>query len=466
MWLLKKRFALLLGLLSFSVQAEVIPVYQIDQAVDTYVQATLTHDIYRYSADPLLNDLVVTDQQGNKLPHRVITAFAQVREQSQHQTVRFFPVAVGTAPEMLLVLSSASIRLDANEISVTAIKSESGGLQNQNAPVDFYVVDMSDVKTRADNLIVNWPIEESTQYLEVQVSGTNDMSNWTPITTATLVQLQKEGEQLTRNKISLNLSEKQFAYLKLKFTRGGEQLQLTQTRIENNHKKAEAPIVDTWQVAGALAESQNSALHAVNSGKKIPVAAWEFERDDIAPVTNVSINLGSTMYGDSIKVFSRRTERQPWQLIHQGIWFNAQVGNEWQQSNAIQIYSNSDTQWRIELNELVRTVASPQLVFTRQPETLQFIANNAAPYKIAIDTQAAPVAQQTSTQIFSQLVTGKEIRWSESNFIELKPNVSSFARHNMNISWKTILFWAILIGAVAVLVFVAVRLMGQMKSAN
>ncbi len=466
MWSFKKRFAFLFCLLSISVQAEVIPVYQIDQAPDTYVQAKLTHDIYRYSADPLLNDLVVADQQGNKLPHRVITAFTQVREQSQHQAVRFFPVPVGTAPEMLLVLSSASIRLDENEISVSAIKRERGEAQNQNAPVDFYVVDLSDVKTRADNLIVNWPLGESTQYLEVQVSGTNDMSTWAPITTTTLVQLQKDGQQLTRNKIPLNLSEKQFAYLQLKFIRGGEHLQLTQTRIENTNKMTEAPVVDTWQLAGALAEEQNSALHAVNSGKKIPVAAWEFERDDIAPVTNIGLSLGTTMYGDSIKVFSRRTERQPWQLIHQGIWFNAQVGSEWQQSDEIQIYSNSDTLWRVELNELVRTVANPQLVFTRQPETLQFIANNSAPYKIAIDTQAAPAAQQTGTQIFSQLVTGKEIHWVESNFTELKPNVNSFARQAMHISWKTILFWAILIGAVGVLVFVAIRLMGQMKSTS
>ena len=58
--------ALLLGA-STLVNAEVIPVYQIDDAPGTYVQTTLTHDIYRYTADSQLNDLVVVDQQGNKL---------------------------------------------------------------------------------------------------------------------------------------------------------------------------------------------------------------------------------------------------------------------------------------------------------------------------------------------------------------------------------------------------------------
>lgn len=461
-----KKYILLavcmLGASKFA-NAEVIPVYQIDNAPDTYVQTTLTHDIYRYSADAQLNDLVVTDQQGNKLPYRLAAPSAKNTEKAQQTNVRFFPVPVGAAPETLLALSSASIRLDDNEISVSVVKRDKEELLDQTAPTDFYVVDLSEWRARADALMLLWPVSEQHQYLEVQVNGTNDMTNWTPITKTTLVQLHKDGEQLTRNKIALNLKEFEYAYLQLKFTRGGENLQLTQIAVENTDKITNAPEPDSWQVSGVLAKKQDSALHPINSGKKAPVAAWEFERDDIAPISRVSINLGEVMYGDQIKVFSRRSEKQPWQLIHQGIWFNAQVGSTWQQSDALNVHHNTDTQWRVELNELLRTQANPQLVFTRKPELLQFIANNSAPYKIAIDTQAAPGSQATSTQIFAQLVNGKELQWAQSTFTELKPNINYFARHSMQIGWKTLLFWGIMIGAVLVLVGVAVRLMGQMK---
>ena len=447
--------------------AEVIPVYQINEAPGTYVQTTLTHDIYRYSSDTQLNDLVVTDQQGNKLPYRITAPSTQVSEQSQLTNARFFPVAVGSPPEALIALSSASIRLNANvnanKISVSVEKTNNDKMQDQSAPVDFYVVDVSDLKNRIDKLVVDWRASEANQYLEVQVSGTNDLSNWSNIAQTTLVQLQKEGQLLTRNKIAVNLSEKQYAYLRLKFTRGNESLQLTKIQIENTDKIANAPVVDRWEVNGALAEDQDSAMRAGNHTAAMPVAAWEFARDDIAPVTNISLNLGTFMYGDNIKVFSRNTEKQPWQLLHRGIWFNAQVGSDWQQSDAINIYSNSDVYWRVELNELVRTTLNPTLVFHRQPQTLQFIANNAAPYKIAIDDQAAPNNQHTSTQIFSQLVSGKELQWGQVAFTELKPNIDSFARSGMQVSWKTILFWGVLLLAVAVLVGVAVRLMGQMK---
>jgi len=64
------------------------------------------------------------------------------------------------------------------------------------------------------------------------------------------------------------------------------------------------------------------------------------------------------------------------------------------------------------------------------------------------------------------LVSGKELQWGQVAFTELKPDVDSFARHAMQLSWKTILFWVVLLLAVGVLVFVAVRLMGQMKTQN
>lgn len=445
--------------------AEVLPVYQIDQASGTYLQTTLTHDIYRYAADSQLNDLVVTDQQGNKLPYRINTA-VQVSEQLQHAPLHFFPVAVGAPPETLLALSSASIKLDDNEISVSVEKTVNEQLVDKSAPIDFYVVDLSDTRTRTDKLIVDWQVNEANQYLEVDVSGTNDLTNWSTITRATLAQLQKDGQKLARNKINLNLAEMQYAYVRLKFLRGGEQLQLTSITLENIDKVTSVPALDTWKVPGELADEQESALRSGERSPSVKVAAWEFTRDDITPISQFGIQLGTLMYGDSIRVFSRSSEKQAWQLVHQGIWFNAQVGNEWQQSDAINISQNTDTQWRVELNELVRTNAEPILIFHHRPETLQFIANNAAPFKIAIETDPAQHKQNTSAQIFSQLINGKEIQWAQANLTELKPGMSSFARHGLPISWKTILFWGFLIIAVGVLIGVAIRLVGQLKNSS
>lgn len=451
----------LLGLGAWA-SADVIPVYQIKDTTEAYLQTTVTHDIYRYSSSTELNDVVVTDKEGNKLPYRITPPSAQTSQQSHQTNVRFFPVAIGVPPEIILALTSASIRLDDNSISVTAEKKVNEELQDQSAPVDFYVVDLSELHARADKLVVNWQVDEGNQYLEVQVSGTNDLTSWAPLAQGTLAQLQKGGERLISNKLTLNIAEKQYAYLRLKFTRGGEKLQLTDVHVENIDKTSNVLPADIWNVNGELADEQESALRSADL-KKNPVAAWEFTREDIAPLNAVSLDLGTSPYGDSIKVFSRSSEKKSWQLVHQGVWFNAQVGNEWRHSNPINLQGVSEVYWRVEFNEHVRKTLKPALVFHRQPQHLQFIANNAAPYNIAIDSQAAPDNQQNSLQIFSQLLSGKAATWIQVEFDELNPSISSFAHHATLFGWKTILFWIILLGAVGALVFVAVRLVGQMK---
>jgi hypothetical protein len=446
------------------VQAEVVPVYQINTTSGNYVQTDLTHDIYRYSANAQLTDLLVLDQQGNKLPYRLNTPKEKTQVKSKQTPVRFFPVPVGASPDTLLILSSASIRLSDNAISVDVQKGANAPVQDQQKPTDFYLVDLSDTATRVDALIVDWPAEQH-QYLEVEASGTNDMTNWTPLKKSTLVQLQKEGEHLIRNKVALQLSEKQYAYLRLKFERA-ENVTINNILIENIETVGNAPAVEEWRVEGHLAKSQESALLAPRHTNQLPVAAWEFLRDDIAPLHSISLSLGDSVYGDNIKVFSRRTDKQPWQLVYQGIWFNAKVGSELQQSDAIPVHHNSDTQWRIEFNEQASASLKPSLVFHRSMQTLQFIANNAAPYSIAIDTQATADHQAIHAQIFSQLITGKDTPWEPAVSEPLNPKLSSFSRHQMAFSWRSVLFWLVLISAVGVLVFVAMRLVGQMRESR
>lgn len=443
------------------------PVYQITETTGTYLQTLLTHDIYRYSAATDLNDVVVVDNQGNKLPYRIVVPTAEINEKSRSIPVRFFPVAVGAAPETLLALSSASIRVDDNAISVSVEKKTNDELLDKAAPIDFFVIDISEFDNRVDDVIIDWQADESNQYLEVQVSGSNDLQNWSSITNSTLVQLQKDGQSLIRNKIALNLAEKTYAYLRLKFLRGDDNLQLTKIAINNNEKQVAAVIADKWQLNGTLAKDQASVLPRLGTSSSInnaSVAAWEFVRDDITPVSRFSVDLGTSMYGDVINVFSRQGTNKKWQLVHQGIWFNVQTGSDWQQSDAIDIYGNSDTYWRVELNELVRTTINPTLVFHYQPLALQFIANNAAPYSIAIDDNPAPENQRTSARIFSKLTGNKALSWTNTNFIELKPDINSFARQMTHINWKTFLFWSILLIALGVLIGVVVRLMRQLSS--
>lgn len=449
------------GLYAVNAQADVTPVYQINETSGTYLQTALTHDIYRYSESPSLQNLVVLDKQGNKLPYRITALPVGTTEKSIITPVRFFSVEEGMPPEKLLAISKASILIEDKTITLSVDGDLDDKLADRKVPIDFYLVDITKIDMPINTLLLEWQGAEANQYLEVEVSGSKDLQNWRSLSSHTLAKLQKEEQILLRNSIPLNIQSEQYAYIRLEFLRGGDNLQLTQVSTETHQTLLNPIPEDKWEVTGELAADQDSALNAASYSKATPVAAWEFQRKESTPVNKVSLNLGSNHYGDSIKIYSRHTQKQPWQLLNQGIWFNAQIGDDWQHSEPIAIYANTDSFWRIELNELARTTHNPMLVFERAPQILQFIANNAAPYSIAVDDKST--SQHTSTQIFSQLTSGKSLEWKTVNFIALEPKPDSFSKQAKQINWKTIMFWSVLLIAVGILIGVAIRLFRQMR---
>lgn len=443
-----------------------VPVYQLGETKGAYVHVELSHDIYRYSASEQLADLLVLDRDGNKLPYRLTLPSSPRGADVKEVSARFFPVPVGATSETLLVLSSASIRLSDNEISVTVEKDNRPPTEERNIPTDFYVVDLSELGTGVDELLIDWTANPAHSFIEVDVSGSNDLTSWTPLKKATLVHLQKEGEQLLRNRIALGLKQAEYAYLRVKLQNPGERAEVNAIRITSLHPQPHSPVIDSWQLQGRRADSQVSVL---SRSAGAPVSAWEFTREDIAPLERMSINLGQSSYGDTLRVFSRTNPRQPWQLIHQGIWFNTKVGSEWQHSDPLAVAQNSHTHWRIELNAGFSETAAPSLVFYHQPSRLQSILNDNPPYQLAIDTSALtsqPVENHraVSEAIFSQLVDTKNVQWETASLDALHPDLGQFARHGINISWKTLLFWCLLIAAVGLLLGVALRLLRQMKA--
>ncbi|HTF98745.1 MAG TPA: DUF3999 family protein [Cellvibrio sp.] len=452
---------------ALKIKAEIVPVYQIEQSQGPYLQATLTHDVYRYSNSIDLNDLVVLDSGGSKLPHRIEASPANVSEDVKQYPVQFFPVIKGASPESLLALSSASIKLDDNEISVSVEKKDNKMLSELSAPIEFYLIDLSNFSQSVDNLVLQWQKNTQRLYLETEVSGSNDLNSWTPLAQTTLMHLEKEGQSLIRNKVFLNLEKTQYAYLRVKFMHSNEQINLTQVNVENSSKVVKKENSDQWSLSGTLSESQKSFIHSGGAKTITPVAAWEYQRDDIASISQISLQFDGFGYGDNLRIYSRADPKKPWKLVHEGIWFNVQVGSEWQQSDPLNINFNNDIFWRVELHESVRNNVNPILTFHRTPEILRIIANRAGPFAVAIDIGSIS-DRQNKDAIFTQLTDGKDVDWKNVSLESLNPDLDQFARHRIGVtvSWKTVLFWGVLVLVISLLFSLLIRLVKQMKEQN
>ncbi|RYZ81233.1 MAG: DUF3999 family protein, partial [Moraxellaceae bacterium] len=162
------------------------------------------------------------------------------------------------------------------------------------------------------------------------------------------------------------------------------------------------------------------------------------------------------------RIFSRNTENQKWQLQHQGIWFNAQIGDQWQKSNSVGVYPNSDKYWRVEFNGAAKDRIKPALRFEWEPIQLQIITNNKPPYKLAITSGANN--SYNRAQIFNQILTASAPpTWIRADLIQLNVQPEALIAAHKAIDWKQWLFWVALMLAVGVLLTFSLKLFKQLN---
>ncbi len=362
------------------------PIYRLSETQGTYLQVPLSHDIYRYSKYVDLRDLVVVDADYNNLPFRMVsltmTPAAKIERQENSTVLPFYPIGANATPATIRALRSTHISVTDNDVQVHVNNSDA----TASAAPDFYLVDVSTLKTKLTHVQIDWLPNEKNQYLEVQLEASSDLQHWIDLGRSTLVQIVHHEQQLKRNRLAVDIAPNSYEFLRLKILQGGERLQLTGITALQLFSELKLANIEseTWVVAGSLSGKQTTVYFPDQHSKSYAVAAWEYIRDETTPATTLLLDLGENTYGDSLKIFSRPSEKQNWQLRYDGIWFNARVGNQWQQSDEISLSGVGDKLWRIELNESAQNGLTPTLVFSWQPIQLQIITNTSLCEKTTI----------------------------------------------------------------------------------
>lgn len=440
----------------------VTPLLQIRAEQGTFVQLPLSHQAYPFDAQSDVN-FVVLDAQQIPLPSTLVPPPApQVEPQTQlnSQKLPFFAVPSETSAQALLQLFATQTHIEGE-----ATKRITRQQTLSNTTPEFYLIDLRNLEQGINALIIDWQGGEQNQFLQVQLAASNNLQDWQNLTQASLLQVSQGEQRLVHNRISLQLSKQTFAYLRLNILRGAEQLQITNISAEeliNTRRQTQSPF-DTWSLEGHLAELQNSVYAPSAHSPNYPVRAFEFERTESTPAQYLNLDLAAQTYGDSLRIFSRPSPKENWQLVYQGIWFNIQMGEAWQKSDAFKINGNRAQFWRVEFAP-TPALAAPKLIFSWQPVHVQFIANNTPPFVLALTNDGNSVNR---AQVFEQLQAkhSANTHWVHAELIPLaQPPASSVNNTPINTAnWQEWLFWLALIGAVALLVFFAVRLIKQLK---
>ncbi len=451
----------LIGACAFAMaEQNATPIYQVDAAQGTFIQVPLSHNIYRYTSRENLQNLVVLDADKNPLPYRLVSTAPQEQKNAPTLIVNplaFFPVAVDASPDAIRKLHSNHVKVQGDSVHITT-----GSQTLNNKTPEFYLIDLSKADHDITSLIIEWDAQAANQYLEVELEATRNLQDWFSLGNKTLVKINQLDQSLIHNHIKVALAKKDYEFLRLKILRGAEGLHISSIASEQQVGFVEPKTAsEVWSVSGQLAKTQNTVHFPNSHSKTYSVAAWEFIRDDATPVESIAIDFGATAYGNGAKLFSRNAENQTWQLEYQGLWFNLQVGSQWQKSDAVNVYRNNNKFWRLELNESAKNISAPQLVFMWLPTQLQIIANNKPPFVLAI--KAGKNVSNNYEQIFSQIISASAPIWISANLIALDVQPDQVTNTAKTINWKQWIFWAALILAVVVLIGFSLKLFKQLK---
>jgi len=437
-----------------------ISVYEINSD-KTYIQANLEQEIYYYSRDAQLRDLQIQDAHGNSLPFRLIDLTDQFSALEKETPAIFFPVAPNTSEVTLRDLGKMSIQIDDSQVRVDIHRSPAE-LTNPIENPDFYLIDLAGYQKRLGStknlkltsLILDW--DQQNSYQTWELSASNDLSNWRMLSETNLVKLEKEGQSLIKNQIPLNIDLHNYTYLKLRCVEKCQNLRISQMKIREELKDIFHPAKTQWTLNGERSNSQKPIKLNPTDNWKSHIA-WDFKRDDHALIETLSINLGSQIYSDKVRLLGRYRKQDPWQLIYQGVWFNAKVGEEWYSSNPINLYQNNYPEFRLELAGNLLEAIQPALVLTTQTRAVQFIGNQTPPYHLVVQDQVSSVTQE---QILEGLLKGHSVQWNYHKWTFLNPPTPEIG---MVISWRSLVFWAFLLLALVVLAYLAINLFRQMN---
>ncbi len=440
--------------------AEKIAVFEINTN-ETYIQAPLQKEIYYFSRASYLSDIKVQDAQGNNLPFRIMDSASRSQSIKREIPAVFFPVAPNTSEDRLRQLGSVRMQITAGNMQVD-IESEQPEASVAAQNPDFYLIHLKNYVQASDDLtikqmILEWNYKESNPYQHWEVSASQDLHHWQKLTDTNLAWLEKEGQSLIQNQISLNVDSKDYQYLQLRCVEFCQGLRVTAIKFVEESKEYFYPQDTEWAVAGQKSSSQK-AIKLQHQDDWQSGSAWDFYRKDNGAIKNVTINLGDQIYGDKIRVLGRKKHHDSWKLVYEGIWFNTKVGDRWLSSNKLFSLHQDFKELRLEFATELRSDLTPELVFHLDSKYIQFIGNQTPPYRLVVESNSNADAQ---VRIFNSLINNQSVNWVNHQWAFLNP---VYEEEKAVISWKSILFWSFLLVAAGLLGWMAAKLVRQMNT--
>jgi uncharacterized protein DUF3999 len=405
------------------------------------VRLTLPESAYAALAGPELADLRIFNGAGEALPVARLPAPRETSLISARVPLLPLPETAIPGVEARLRISRAA---DGTllRVEVDQPRAQAGAAPQPPARPARYLADLKPFD-RALTALVLEPADASPFEGSLSLETSDDLAHWQTLRTAERVLALSHGEQRVE-RLRIELPSVRARYLRLAWTSRPAPVALAGLTLEHT-ANPEAP--RQWV---KLAAQPGDAP-----------GGWRYVAPGLFPVDRLRVEAAEPNSVARVEVGSRPASRDPWHF--QGGFTTYRLNQDGGEitSPAFTLPPRRDPLWQLKLQPAGG--AAPTLALGWQPEALVFAARGAPPFTLAVGQPRLPAAFLPVESLVPAYATDRAPPLAEGRVLPPAPGSTAPPRRDAP-AWqdgRSLGLWAVLVLGVAVLGWMAVRLLRE-----
>jgi hypothetical protein len=399
----------------------------------------LNEEMYRIIQKNDLSDLAAFNATGEALPFGAMpTSYGPMPAVWVQAKTFSLPKEARQNPDFLKLHIQRNV---AGDLSLDA------GFANQESVTQSYdwILEVVEKNQGIEGLQVVLSDNASDFNAQLAVLSSNDLQHWQPLSTATIVSLQQEGQHLQR--LMIELPGNTAKYLRVQSFDAPTGLKISGFMI----KQRPLGVIKTpslqWIQASYLKKDGRGFIY------ELPAR--------IAP-EQLNIALKNTNAIAQFSISSRQNEQDYWQPQNSLTVFRLRAAGVSLDNAASTLQSTRVRYWRIESNTDIAEV--PTLKFSYRPEQFLLLTHGAGPYVIAAGSMTARRDQYPLDILISQVKLNQGRDWKPTEVSLGKATKETLNMKDISkvpTDWRNILLWLVLMIGAGAVVLMVLKLLSQ-----
>ena len=388
--------------------------------------------IYQGSMRDDLGDLAVFNAHGEVVPFFVRQVPAETRPAHPPEYLPLFPLSA-TVPA-----SAAGMRITVNSPRV-AVTLSSSGIAAGSVPRQ-YLLDGRAFDEPVGALQLVWEHAPPEFSGHMQIESSDDLDSWRVVAAAAPVaSLQADGEAFLHARMELPPTRANF--WRLSWIGGVPSVPVTKIQAEFTP----ASVDPGWssETIGVRQDARSSSDYAFDLGGRMPV-----ER--------VDLRLAEANSVVAADLYSRRDPRDAWNFVTRARFYRIHTPRGDDHNEPLAVPLNRDRYWLVRTPNPI-SAAGLTLIAAWRPRELVFLAQGDPPFLVAYGSSSSIAARTDLSQFISNIAVPPATLGSGAKL----GGTARLAAARPPFPWRRWILWLVLLGALAVLGYMAARLIEE-----